>query len=224
MARQAAALPRILVSLGRSRQWAEALRRLGPAKDLGPEALQRLNAGISACRLGAAWQAALALFRHLLHEGPAPDQFTFSSAILAACAKESSRWQLALAMMEAMPSYRVAPNAAVCNAAIIGLEHAGRWQEALHLFGAMDTIRVAANLISLNATIAACSSSSRWQPALALLKAAPESLGRSTVSFNTAITACGRAAQWRRSLVLLEELRVLVPFDSGQGRGVISLS
>ena len=26
-------------------------------EDLGPEALQRLNAGISACRLGAAWQA-----------------------------------------------------------------------------------------------------------------------------------------------------------------------
>eukprot|EP00435_Cladocopium_sp_Y103_P071158 s576_g36.t2 len=227
------ALPKILVSLGRSQHWEDAILELNrvqkeannlPQKKLwaSSSVLCCYNATISACRFGTAWQAGIVLLQELLNQGPKPDHVTFAASIHAIGGSENGLkgpWECALALLQAMPSCRIEPKAAIFNATIRVLERAGLWKEAIHLFATMDSSNACSDLISLNATITACTNNVQWEAAVALLDKATiqnhlsrfqSNRQRSTVSYNVTIVGCGRSSQWQRSLSLLEELRLRV--------------
>ncbi|CAE7330047.1 EMB2654 [Symbiodinium natans] len=232
------ALPQVLLSLGRSRRWVEALVELERAlsapsfqKAKRPWAVHTacVNAALTACRLGRAWQVALEALQRLIRgrgSTPKPDHITFASCILALSG--TSRWDIAFALMEVMRSHRVHMTTGVFNAGLICLQRSRQWQAALELLRGMDDEAIRPDLVSLNSVMASCSNAtmSHWPLTLVLLH---EARGRqgigplSTVSYNTTMAACGRASLWHTSLCLLEELRGRVDTRSGQGRARVQL-
>ncbi|CAE6921449.1 MRL1 [Symbiodinium sp. CCMP2592] len=240
--------PQVLVSLGRSRRWVEALTELERALSstekakAGQTRTACVNAALTACRLGSAWQVALEALRKLLRGGgstPSPDHITFATCILVRAAwdvRQNSAGQNAggndrvARSLEsglradggwlAMRSHRIPLTTGVFNAALICLQRSQQWQASLQLLEGMDDHAglLLRSSLRVNSVLASCgATATNWLLVLALLNEARTryDIGPlSTVSYNTTMAACGRALLWQASLSLLEELRSRVAFSS----------
>ncbi|CAE7630810.1 unnamed protein product, partial [Symbiodinium necroappetens] len=225
---------RALAALGRlakAKEQVEALSDLERALSSQKAALLQqltrtacVNAALTACRLGSAWQVALEALRKMLRGGgstPSPDHITFATCILVRPSARC-RWNLAFVLMEAMGSHRIPLTTGVFNAALICLQRSQQWQASLQLLEGMDDHAVQPDLVSVNSVLASCGAATNWLLVLGLLNEARTryDIGPlSTVSYNTALAACGRlilkgALLWQASIFLLEELRRRVALSS----------
>ncbi|CAE8720914.1 unnamed protein product, partial [Polarella glacialis] len=134
------------------------------------------------------------------------DVFHFT-AVIGACDR-SSRWNLALHLLERMPEkFSVVPDTVARNAAISALEKAGRWCLACSILAAMPKARAMPDEVSYNAAISGFSKASQWQLAFDVLHETMPCIRVSPgeITCNAAITSCEKGLQWQLALRLLEE-------------------
>ena len=91
------------------------------------------------------------LLRLMAGAACAPDMVGVNAAI-SACEK-GRQWQVALALLSAMPSMRLIPDTVSFNAAISACEKVGRWPVALGLLVAMTEARAWPDEISFSSAI-----------------------------------------------------------------------
>ena len=220
-----------VTKLSRSESWQKALllhmdmrrQRLG---DLGAYA-----ALLTACRVGAAWCAALALLRELRSAGMQPDTVC-SNAVVSALTRAT---QLSKALLG-----HLAWETANMNSILMSLRHIPTsWTHALHVLEHMQRRRIPADVGTLKSAMSICGNSrpdlvpglSRqlqvqpdtvalnmhlgflekrhdWQAALHELRSLNPELGGTglrpeLITYNTAISACSKAARWAWALELL---------------------
>ncbi|CAE8643987.1 unnamed protein product, partial [Polarella glacialis] len=155
------------------------------------------------CQGTGSWEKAIAALRVMLAAGGIEVNQMLGFSIACATCKEAGEWAVALGLMEAASSRRVALNEVALGAVLAACGRRGRWQECLALLRKGEPRSV----FGCNAALLACERRNEWVPALALLRdfevlrAAPDA-----VSVNTAVSACGKAAEWSWATNVLREL------------------
>eukprot|EP00933_Yihiella_yeosuensis_P049555 TRINITY_DN4658_c2_g1_i1.p1 TRINITY_DN4658_c2_g1~~TRINITY_DN4658_c2_g1_i1.p1 ORF type:complete len:1023 (-),score=170.74 TRINITY_DN4658_c2_g1_i1:206-3274(-) len=127
------------------------------------------------------WQEALDLFAGLGQQQFQADLQTWS-AVVDACQRGGS-WTQTIALLDAMQTARVMPNAATLTCVATACGEVGEWEKALHLLwqtiggGSLNEDSkgaVAADTRFLASVLTACERSSQWQWALHLLHQCPQ--------------------------------------------------
>ena len=142
-----------ITSCGLQGRWEEALHLF---ESLEHPDLIALNALISACEKGAAWQAALDLTFVTLPSSLRANLITYNSA-LSACEK-SGQWQQALAILAQLSD----KDAISYNACISACGGVSQWQPALLLMSEVQSQGLA-DVVTCAASVDACSQAGLWQ-------------------------------------------------------------
>eukprot|EP00928_Gymnodinium_smaydae_P076224 TRINITY_DN59200_c0_g1_i1.p1 TRINITY_DN59200_c0_g1~~TRINITY_DN59200_c0_g1_i1.p1 ORF type:complete len:408 (+),score=15.73 TRINITY_DN59200_c0_g1_i1:101-1324(+) len=160
------------------------------------------------------WYDALHRFDELRCAGIRPDAIAYTG-VIAACGK-GRRWDMSLALIRDMESFRVNVDL-VCRSAAINSCGLGRaWEIALSLLNGAPRSQ-GVDLVCVNACIAACARGLAWRNAVALVWEMPVwRVQPDVVSFNTAMGAfsltigdnpSGISDSWAWPLVLLTNMK-----------------
>ncbi|CAE7377375.1 unnamed protein product, partial [Symbiodinium sp. CCMP2456] len=149
------------------------------------------SAGISACELTSAWDAAIDMVSSLPSMRLMPDIVVLNTA--ASTCGQPGRWQPALHLLGSTTGMDLEADIISFNASLGACGTAGRWREAAGLLFEAAVGAVKASPVTLNATIDACAE--QWDTALKLLEFMKVSLLEATcISFNSTINACEKGA------------------------------
>ena len=159
------------------------------------------NTAIRSC--GLVWEVAILL----LHSMMQPDVISYSSAIRA-CEK-AGRWDMALCLVEAMPSRSLEVDLICWSSTISACEKSGCWELAIcllhektHGMGSMGSI-CSMDIITINSALSACEKAGQWRAALQLFSGFLVEVQRDTISLNAVLSACEKAGRWQLAADLL---------------------
>lgn len=193
---------KILSSLGRQKDWPEALWLFNKLLDTRCAAqkgdhlnVYHLNATIDACQRGLQWQLALRLFETVPQVARIVPDVVSYNVTLSSCEK-AGQWPLVLWLLDAM-SKTVRPDPISYSTAISSCEMSGRWQMALFLFHRMSILNLSQDSVSYSVAISSCAKGAQWKLALKLFSDCPDA---DVVAYNSALSASQRVTHWQAVL------------------------
>ena len=128
-----------------------------------------LNCVIAACARNSEPEKAAEIFSIFPERGFNPDIFTICSLISAYGAK--GKWPEALALVDSLPQYKIAPDDAILNAAITACGNGGESATVITILNTMDSKwGVKPSTKTFNAAIGALATCGKWREALDLLE------------------------------------------------------
>ncbi|CAJ1402555.1 unnamed protein product [Effrenium voratum] len=185
------------LSAGRA-QWQRAVSWLRSARDrrLVPTPVS-YTAAMKSVSPWKGWSWAL----QLLSSAQARDVFIYNVALSAL--EKHGLWQQALALLSALSSESLLPDAVTWNGAISACGKGRQWSLALDLLRAMGK----PDLISYNSALSAVGHGA-WRLGVALVEELEAAhLTPDLVTFHAAVTCCGRGAAWRQALWFFGRIR-----------------
>ncbi|CAE7559987.1 unnamed protein product [Symbiodinium natans] len=180
--------------------WRDALQMLRelPARSLKPD-IVAFGAVATAC--SGAWSHAVALLEdacaaHLQLSS------VFCNSVITACGR-GERWELALSILNQMPSLGAACTVVTYTAAMTACTAAGHWQRCLQLGESLTAAGIAKNVVVYGCLVDACESGRQWILALQLLREMPkQQVAPNLVVVSAAIGACESCCQWETAWYL----------------------
>ena len=204
----------------RGSRWRDALHLLEifPSRGLLPDLIS-VNAAMSACQEVQEWERSLSLLNTLESRRLSPDLFTYATAI----GSLSSRWPLAVELLEQLLDSGLRPNLVVCNA-LLATCAAEQADLALKIWRELRDWEPRGPSDAQNQVIA-CSSvlcaEVGWEMAFTLLEDA-RSLGLQldVVCYGA---SCERQEKWQQASQLLNQVRDSLQTTSVLVNSAISL-
>eukprot|EP00931_Biecheleriopsis_adriatica_P064519 TRINITY_DN39284_c0_g1_i2.p1 TRINITY_DN39284_c0_g1~~TRINITY_DN39284_c0_g1_i2.p1 ORF type:complete len:457 (-),score=66.42 TRINITY_DN39284_c0_g1_i2:74-1444(-) len=122
-------------------------------------------------------------------------------------------WQLALGILDMLPSIRVMPDIISFNSAMSACLISSQWELALGLLDQMHALpELEPDLTTYNCAMCAFGHAGHWEKALELIQTVRSSkLMPDAFSCSAAINACGAASNWQAALALLFASRQPLP-------------
>jgi pentatricopeptide repeat domain-containing protein 1 len=206
------------------RQWESALDLLATMNDQGsPPTLNAYNAAINGCAKAGKCSEALELLQRMEMQDhsdsdspcvPAPDVYSYTSAMNACVVAKPPQWSTALELMEKMKRVGIQPNVVTYCTAMKACQKGGQWEQALAFIPLMRKEGVAPNSHVYTVALNACASNKagRWEEALQLLSEmtlhGKISHAPTTRQYNYALRACTYAspARWEEAEQIMSSL------------------
>ncbi|CAJ1326891.1 unnamed protein product [Effrenium voratum] len=190
----------VMSAFARAGRWQEAICFLQSLRDCS---IITVNAAISACEKGGAWQHARHLLQRRLGKGDV-NVITFSATI-SACEK-GGEWLQALSLLREMPKLQLEANVITYNAAISACEKGSVWQMSFELLREAQQAMLEVTLVTFNAALGAVGSA-EWPWALCTLQASKQQgLAPDLISFGASVAAARSGRNWHLTSRLLEQL------------------